>query len=88
MLFHITYTVHINHRQQAQDRFTQTGAPPPDGVTMLGRWHSAAGRKGFIIAESESAEALFTWTQNWTDHLTFKVTPVVVDEVAARVISA
>ena len=88
MLFHITYQIDNDHRGAAQDRFTSTGAPPPEGVTMIGRWHSVAGLRGFIIAESESAEALFTWTQSWTDVLNFEVVPVVGDEEAARVLSA
>ena len=88
MLFHITYQIDQDHRNAAQDRFTSTGAPPPDGVTMIGRWHSVAALRGFIIAESDSAEALFTWTQGWTDNLGFEVTPVVVDEKAARVMDA
>ena len=88
MLFHITYEVDLDHRDQAQDRFTSTGAPPPEDVTMIGRWHSAAELCGYLIAESDSAEALFTWTQSWTDHLHFEVTPVIDDEAAARVLGA
>ena len=87
MLFHITYEVDINQRNTAQDRFTSTGALPPEGVTMLGRWHSVAGRKGWMIAESDNAEALMTWTQGWTDTITFDVSPVIEDEGAARVLS-
>ena len=86
MLFHISYEVDIDHRDTAQDRFTSTGAPPPEGVTMLGRWHSVAGRNGYLLAESDSAEALMTWTQAWTDCIHFEVTPVVGDEEAARVL--
>ena len=51
---------------------------------MIGRWHSAEELRGFVVAESESAEALFTWTQGWTDKLSFEVTPVVGDEEAAE----
>ena len=88
MLFHISYEISNDNRNEAQDRFTSTGALPPEGVTMLGRWHSVAGLYGFMVAETDNAEALFTWTQSWTDLLTFEITPVVGDEEAARVLGS
>ena len=88
MQFIISYEVDLDHRNQAQDRFTSTGAPPPEGVTMHGRWHSVAGRKGWLLAETDNAEALMTWTQVWSDTITFEVTPVIGDEEAARVLSS
>lgn len=86
MLFHITYEFSVQERDQAQQRFKETGALPPDGVTMLGRWHSAAGRRGFIIAESSDAVAISKWTQGWTDLLAFEMTPVLTDEEVGEVI--
>ena len=50
MLFHITYEFSPQERDGAQKRFKETGAPPPDGVTMQGRWHGAAGHIGCLIA--------------------------------------
>lgn len=86
MLFHITYEFSPHERDNAQERFKETGAPPPDGVKMHGRWHSAAGHVGFLIAESSDAVAICKWTQSWTDLLSFEITPVVTDEEVAEVI--
>lgn len=86
MTFHITYSLLPGQRNDAQKRFKATGAPPPPGVTMTGRWHCAQGLKGFLVAESSDAEAIAKWTQSWTDLLSFEVTPVVTDEQLARVI--
>ena len=86
MIFHITYKLSPGQRNDAQKRFKETGALPPTGVTMTGRWHCAEGLKGFIIAESSDVEAIAKWMQEWTDHLAFEVTPVVNDEQLARVI--
>ena len=86
MIFHITYTLSPGQRNDAQKRFKTTGAPPPSGVTMTGRWHCAEGLRGFIVAESSDAEAVAKWTQGWTDLLSFEVTPVVTDGQLARVI--
>ena len=44
MLFHIAYQISPEKRDAAQARFKETGGGPPDGVTMVGRWHSAGGR--------------------------------------------
>ena len=86
MVFHITYTLSPGQRNDAQKRFKATGAPPPSGVTMTGRWHCVEGLRGFIVAESSDGEAVAKWVQDWTDLLSFEVTPVVTDEQLARVI--
>jgi hypothetical protein len=86
MLFHITYEFDPADREEAQARFKDTGALPPAGVEMLGRWHAVAGQLGFIIAESSDGEAIGQWMQDWTDLLAFDVTPVLTDEQIARVI--
>ena len=86
MIFHITYQLSPERRTEAQGRFKQTGALPLAGVTMLGRWHSVEGLRGFTIAESSDAVAIAKWVQSWTDLLTFEIVPVVNDEEFARVI--
>ncbi len=86
MLFHISFEVSLEHRNVAQGRFLETGAMPPDGVTMLGRWHAASGRLGYLIAESDDLSAVARWTQQWTDLLTFEVEPVLEDEPFAAVL--
>jgi hypothetical protein len=54
---------------------------------MTGRWHSAQGLRGFIVAETSDAEAIAKWPQEWTDLFSFEVTPVVVsDEQLGRAI--
>ena len=47
---------------------------------MKGRWHSVAGGRGFLIAESEDPVAVGKWMQGWTDLLSFEITPVVSDQ--------
>jgi len=86
MLFHITYDFTPQERDDAQRRFKDTGAPPPEGVIMHGRWHSAAGHLGFLIAESSDAVAIGKWMQSWTDLLSFEITPVLTDEEFSEVI--
>jgi hypothetical protein len=86
MTFHISYTLSSEQRNNAQKRFMETSATPPSGVTMTGRWHCAQGLKGFLVAEASDAVAIAKWMQEWTDLLSFEVTPVLTDEELARVI--
>jgi len=86
MIFHISYAFSPEQRNNAQKRFKETGGLPPSGVTMIGRWHSAQGHKGFVLADSSDAVAIAKWMQEWTDLLSFEVTPVLNDEEVARVI--
>lgn len=87
MQYHITYKVRNENRDKVQDKFKKTGALPPDGVKMTGRWHSIEGNKGYLIAESTNRIALGKWIQDWSDILTFEVIPVLTDEEVGKVIS-
>jgi hypothetical protein len=53
---------------------------------MHGRWHSAAGHVGFLVAESSDTVAIGKWMQSWTDLLSFEITPVLTDDEVAEVI--
>jgi hypothetical protein len=86
MIFHITYELSSERRNDSQKRFKETGGRPPAGVKMVGRWHCAHGLKGFMIAEASEAEALAKWTQDWTDVLSFEATAVITDEQLTRII--
>jgi hypothetical protein len=87
MIFHIAFEYSPEQRDEAHRRFKETGAPPPSGVTMTGRWHSAEGNRGFLVAESSEAEAIARWLQEWTDAMSFEVTPVLTDEQFIEVIT-
>jgi hypothetical protein len=87
MLFHVSHELSSENREAAQNRFKETGGLPPEGVEMIGRWHCAEGLRGFVLAETSDAVAIATWLQDWTDLLTFEVTPVVDDEQMMGVIS-
>ncbi len=86
MQFHITYQVTPEHRDEVQGLFKKTGARPPEGVTMKGRWHSINGNEGYIIAETNNSDAMGKWIQEWSNILTFTVDPVLTDEEVAKII--
>jgi hypothetical protein len=87
MLFVVHWTIAPDHRDAAQARFKETGGMPPDGVKMIGRWHSAAGGEGLCVAETDDAVLLGLWTQDWSDLLSFEIIPVNDDEGVMKVLS-
>jgi hypothetical protein len=86
MIFHAIYEYSTDNRDQVHERFKQTGGAAPPEVSMLGRWHSTEGNGGFLVAESDDAEAVAKWLQDWTDLVSFEITPVLTDEQFASVI--
>ncbi|MHC4957913.1 MAG: DUF3303 domain-containing protein [Planctomycetota bacterium] len=87
MQFMITWCIDPAQQPTARARFLETQAPPPDGVEMVGRWHAAAGKQGWILAETNDASAILRWTAEWADVIDFDVAPVVGDEDAGRILA-
>ena len=86
MLFHAAYTYSTGDRDAVHERFRQSGGAPPQEVKMVGRWHCAEGNCGFLVAETDDTNALSRWLQDWTDLITFEVTPLLTDEQFGEVI--
>ena len=86
MLFHVHYAYSTEDRDAVHERFKATGGVPPAGVTMLGRWHDAGGNRGFLVADSGDIDAVAGWLHEWSDLLSFEITPVLTDEAFSRVI--
>lgn len=87
MKFIVKWSIPKGSILAAEQRFTKTGAPPPAGVTMIGRWHGMSGG-GVLIAETNDAKALYSWISYWTDLLEFETTPCVEDAEAGAVLAA
>jgi len=86
MKFISKYTIRPEHRNEAIKRFLETGGQPPDGVTLIGRWHNASNRTGYTIAEADDAVAMGKWSHRWSDLLTIETFPVVDDEEFMQVL--
>jgi len=70
-----------------EKRFLETGAQPPAGVTMIGRWHGLSGG-GVLIAETNDAKALYAWLAYWNDLLEFQTTPCLDDAEAGPILAS
>jgi hypothetical protein len=55
------------------------------GVSIIGRWHDTAGRKGVAIFEAADLAALNTYLGQWNPHMDMEVAPVLDDEESAAV---
>jgi hypothetical protein len=86
MNFMITFPLTHHAYKERVSRFLETGAPPPDGVTLHGRWFTASHSMGFMLAETEDARALFRWVSEWADVLDFRIEPVVRDDEAGPIL--
>lgn len=85
MQFMVSYSIDIPQRDAAEARFLETGATPPDGVQMIGRWHCTGERRGFMVLESTEITTVMKFMRAWNDVLNFQITPVVSDAQLAEI---
>jgi hypothetical protein len=86
MKFIVTWNIPKASVVAAEKRFLATGAAPPAGVKMIGRWHGMSGG-GVLIAETDDAKALYAWIGYWNDLLDFETTPCLEDADAGSVLA-
>jgi hypothetical protein len=86
MLFMVTFSLTHRDYNERISRFLETGAPPPDGVTLHGRWFTASHSQGFMLVESNDSKALFRYASEWASLIDFTIEPVVTDEEAGTVL--
>jgi hypothetical protein len=84
MKFMITWKLSPGNYKTAVERFLKTGAPAPEGLKTLGRWHTAGSSKGVHLVEGSDA-ALAEINAQWADVLDLEVVPVVDDDIAGQV---
>ena len=65
MKFVSKYTIRPEHRNEAIKRFLEGGGQPPEGVTLLGRYHNPSNRSGYSIVEADDAVAMARWSHEW-----------------------
>ena len=58
------------------------------GVTLIGRWHDMAGRRGVAIYEATDLAALSHSIGQWNPYMDIDIAPVLDDEESAAVARA
>lgn len=87
MLFLVEWILRPETRDEVVQRFKETGGAPPNGVKLMGRWHSLTQSNGVAIAESSDPGAMAKWALDWSDVMEMEITPVVDDEGLSQVLS-
>ena len=86
MKFISKYTIRPEHRNDAIKRFIDTQGKPPEGIKLIGRWHSLSNRTGYSLVEADDAVAMGKWSQQWSDLITVEVSVVIDDEEFVKVL--
>tara|TARA_B100001059_G_scaffold235975_1_gene284007 strand:+ start:2701 stop:3369 length:669 start_codon:yes stop_codon:yes gene_type:complete len=55
-------------------------------IRLLGRWSTVGESSGYCVCEADTAKSVMAWMYNWATMATIKVSPVVNDEQARRII--
>ena len=86
MKFMITWSISTGNYKAAVQRFLATGAPVPEGLKGLGRWHAVGSSRGWFLVEGDP-DAVMQHYSEWADVCDINVFPVVDDAQAAAAIS-
>lgn len=88
MKFMATWKIPPAHQREAAARFLAGGAPSPDGMTMLGRWHAPGSARGFVLCEADDLGPVAAHLAEWGDLLELEIVPVIEDEAAGAAMAA
>ena len=55
-------------------------ALPPEGVTMLSRWHDLASKRAWVVVETDDTAKIQSWTGAWADYVDFTTHTVLDDD--------
>jgi hypothetical protein len=82
MKFMVAWKISPECYKAAAERFLQTGAPDPEGLKTIGRWHAPGSACGWHAVEGD-VSALAELSATWGDLLELQITPVIEDAEAA-----
>jgi hypothetical protein len=87
MKFMISWKIAPGHYKPAAEAFLKSGAPMPDGLRMIGRWHAPGSVCGWVLVESEDLKAVYEHVAQWANLLESQISPVLEDNDAAQALS-
>jgi hypothetical protein len=77
MLFMIIEKFHKEKVKALYERFDKKGRMLPPGVIYVNSWINESVTVCYQLMESDSAEKINEWIQNWNDVADFEVVPVI-----------
>ena len=87
MKFMISWKIAPGHHKPAGEGFLKSGAPMPDGLTLIGRWHAPGSVREWALVEGEDQKALYGYLAQWANLLDLETDPVLEDSEAAEALS-
>ena len=82
----VTWKIPPGSHQAATESFLSGGAPMPEGVQCLGRWHAPGSVYGWLLVEGDLT-AIGQHVAEWANLLELQTTPVLEDAEAASSLS-
>ena len=83
MKFMISWDIGPDAYKSAMDKFLSTGAPMPDGLSMIGRWHAPGSAQGWVLVETDDPTAVAQFVAEWSGLVDIQTTFVIEDDDAA-----
>ncbi len=86
MLFKLAWTHTPEARDTTVKQFMATGGMPPEGVSMLSRYHNLDGTGGFAILDTTDSAALADYALDWNGLIKIEITAIMDDETISSVL--
>jgi hypothetical protein len=87
MKYMLSWSIPPENYNTAVDAFLEGGAPMPEGLTSLGRWHAPGSYRGWLLCETDHPVALAQHVAEWASLLSIEVTPIIEDAEAGEAAS-
>jgi hypothetical protein len=84
MKYMLCWSIPPENYDAAVDAFLEGGAPMPEGLKSLGRWHSVGSTRGWLLCEADDPVALAHHVAQWAGLLQIDVYPVLDDAGAGE----
>ncbi|MEC8694618.1 MAG: DUF3303 family protein [Pseudomonadota bacterium] len=86
MLFKPAWTQTPEARDTMIKQFIATGAMPPEGVSMVSRYHILNGTGGSAILDTTDSAALADYALDWNGLIKIEFTAIMDDETISPVL--
>jgi hypothetical protein len=87
MKYMLSWSIPTSTYKPAVEAFLSGGAPMPEGLASLGRWHALGSTRGWLLCEAKDPVALAQHVAEWATMLEIEVSAVIDDEQAGTAAS-
>jgi hypothetical protein len=84
MKYMLCWSILPENYSAAVDAFLEGGAPMPEGLTALSRWHALGSTRGWLLCEADDPVAVAHHVAQWAGLLKVDVYPVIDDAGAGE----